>query len=66
MRLHGLFRWLLGQLCRNAGIDRAYIDSELTYWENKENLQRLFPNADLRLPKDWSKRNRLRIMQGRI
>jgi len=61
--LHGLFRWLLGELCRKAGIDSQEIDSSLTYDENLAELRRKFPGADLGLPRDWSrKRNERRAL----
>ncbi len=56
MALHGLLRWLLGELCRKAGIDSQEIDSSLTYDENIAELKRKFPGADLGLPGDWSRK----------
>ncbi len=41
-RLAGRFIWLLGEMCRQQGIDEAYVDSGLTYWENKRILERRF------------------------
>ncbi len=40
--LHGLFRWLLVELCRKAGIDRQEINNGLTYDENPAELKRKF------------------------
>ncbi len=50
MALHGLFLWLLGELCRKARIDSQEIGSSLTYDENLTEMRRKFPGADLGLP----------------
>ena len=43
--LAGRFRWLLSELCENAGIDAdGFIDDQLTYWENKKSIKRQLKN----------------------
>lgn len=39
--LNRLTYWLLVKKCREMGLDPAYIDKSLTYYENLEELQRL-------------------------
>jgi len=40
--LVGRFRWLLSELCKNAGIDVGEIDESLEYWEAKREIQKQF------------------------
>ena len=37
--LAGRFKWLLETMCRRQGIDVQLIDDELTYSENKRNIE---------------------------
>ena len=47
--LDGKFYWLLSNMCLRKGIDTKYIDPELNYWENKENIEKQFPGTFLTL-----------------
>jgi len=49
--------WLLEEMCRRIGVDTMLIDSRLTYWENKENIERQ-TGAKLRL-KEKEKNNNI-------
>ncbi len=41
-RLEGRFRWLLRSMLDKHDIDEQYIDTQLNYWENKQNIERQF------------------------
>jgi len=51
-RLAGRFVWLLETMCRRQEIDIQLIDYELTYWENKANIEGQV-HKRLILGKDW-------------
>lgn len=55
MPLEGRFRHLLVNMLANHEIDQLEIDCELTYWENKQNIEKRF-HIDL-TPKDRYKEN---------
>jgi hypothetical protein len=42
MALEGRFKHLLREMLIKHEIDEQYIDSSLSYWENKENIERQF------------------------
>jgi len=40
--LAGRFRWLLAEMMRKQGIDVQEIDSEISFWENKAEIERKY------------------------
>jgi len=62
-KLEGRFVWLLETMCRKQGIDVQLIDSELTYAENKTNIERQV-HKRLRLGEDWQGKKAGRVVEN--
>jgi len=47
--MNGNELWLLKQFCERYGLDYEEIDRSLSYWENKDHLQKMVWGSKLRL-----------------
>ncbi|MDQ1279367.1 MAG: hypothetical protein QG670_629 [Thermoproteota archaeon] len=48
VRMEGRFKWLLKSMCVEIGVDPDEIDTDLSYWEAKDEIEKQF-HAKLRL-----------------